>query len=78
MSKSQLGLRIPTSLFNELNRYVEKTGTSKTEVVCTAIAEYLGCADNLPLSQRVGELEAQMKELNALVKSGLKVGKTEK
>lgn len=39
MSKSQLGLRIPTSLFNELDRYVEKTGTSKTEVVCRAVSQ---------------------------------------
>ncbi len=65
MSKSQLGLRIPTSLFNELNRYVEKTGTSKTEVVCSAIAEYLGCADSVPLSQRVADLERKMALLEA-------------
>ncbi len=65
MSKSQLGLRIPTSLFNELDRYVEKTGTSKTEVVCSAIAEYLGCADSVPLSQRVADLERKMAVLEA-------------
>ena len=65
MSKSQLGLRIPTSLFNELDRYVEKTGTSKTEVVCSAIAEYLGCADSVPLSQRVADLERKMALLEA-------------
>ncbi len=65
MSKSQLGLRIPTSLFNELDRYVEETGTSKTEVVITAIAEYLGCADSVPLSQRVAELERKMALLEA-------------
>ncbi len=65
MSKSQLGLRIPTSLFNELNRYVEKTGTSKTEVVCSAIAEYLGCADSVPLSQRVAEVERRLAALEA-------------
>ncbi len=63
MSKSQLGLRIPTSLFNELDRYVEKTGTSKTEVVCRAIAEYLGCADSVPLSHRMAELEKRMTAL---------------
>ncbi|EAZ93149.1 hypothetical protein [Crocosphaera chwakensis] len=63
MSKSQLGLRIPTSLFNELDRYVEETGTSKTEVVCRAIAEYLGCADNIPLSQRMTEIERRVAAL---------------
>ena len=65
MSKSQLGLRLPTSLFNELNRYVEEAGTSKTEVACSAIAEYLGCADNVPLSQRVADLERKMAVLEA-------------
>ncbi len=69
MSKSQLGLRIPTSLFNELDRYVEKTGTSKTEVVCSAIAEYLGCADSVPLSQRMAELERRFTELENSLKS---------
>jgi hypothetical protein len=69
MSKSQLGLRIPTSLFNELNSYVEKTGTSKTEVVCSAIAEYLGCADSIPLSQRMTELERRFIDLENSLKS---------
>ncbi len=69
MSKSSLGLRIPTSLFNELNSYVEKTGTSKTEVVVSAIAEYLGCADSVPLSQRMAELERKFSELENSLKS---------
>ena len=68
MSKSSLGLRIPTSLFNELNSYVEKTGTSKTEVVCSAIAEYLGCADSVPLSQRMTEFERRLTALEAKTK----------
>ncbi|MGB5593220.1 MAG: DNA-binding domain-containing protein [Crocosphaera sp.] len=68
MSKSQLGLRIPTSLFNELNRYVEETGSSKTEVVCSAIAEYLGCAENIPLSQRMAEFERRLAALEAKTK----------
>ncbi len=68
MSKSQLGLRIPTSLFNELNRYVEETGTSKTEVVCSAIAEYLGCADNVPMSKRMAEFEKRLAVLEAKAK----------
>ena len=33
-----------------------------------AIAQYLGCADNVPLSQKVAELEAKVEELQALVK----------
>ncbi len=63
MSKSQLGVRISDSLLNQLNSYTQKTGTSKTEVVATAIAEYLGCVDNIPLSERVAELEKRVTQL---------------
>ena len=77
MGKPQITVRLSPSLLTELNQYVEKTGTSKTDVVVSAIAHYLGCADNVPLSQRVAELEAQMKELTALVKSGSDVKEVE-
>lgn len=69
MGKPQIAIRIPSSLLNELNNYVNKTGVSKTDVVVSAIAQYLGCVENIPLSQRVTELENKVKELNTLVKS---------
>ena len=74
MGKPQIAIRIPPNLLAELNQYVEKTGTSKTDVVVSAIAQYLGCAEIVPLSQRMAELELQMKELKALVKSGSGAG----
>ncbi|MEA5553291.1 DNA-binding domain-containing protein [Anabaena cylindrica UHCC 0172] len=68
MSKPQIAIRMPPSLLQELNNYVELTGTSKTDVVVSAIAQYLGCADNVPLNQRVGELERRLREIENLVK----------
>jgi predicted DNA-binding protein len=68
MSKPQIAIRMPPSLLQELNNYVELTGTSKTDVVVSAIAQYLGCADNVPLNQRVGELERRMSELEIKVR----------
>ena len=68
MGKPQIAIRLSPSLLQELNNYVELTGTSKTDVVVSAISKYLGCADNVPLNQRVDELEARMVELEALVK----------
>ncbi|OBQ35047.1 MAG: DNA-binding domain-containing protein, partial [Anabaena sp. CRKS33] len=47
---------------------VELTGRSKTDVVVSAISQYLGCADNVPLNQRVGELEIRVRELESLDK----------
>ncbi|MEH1974702.1 MAG: DNA-binding domain-containing protein [Nostoc sp.] len=68
MAKSQVAVRIPPYLLQELNNYVEQTGTSKTDVIVSAIAQYLGCTSAVPLSQRIAELEAKVEELQALVK----------
>ena len=65
MKKPQITVRISPSLLSSLNHYVEQTGTSKTDVVISAIAQYLGCSDSTPLSQRVAELEKRMEAVEA-------------
>ena len=69
MGKPQIAVRIPPPLLAELNQYVERVGTSKTDVIVSAIAQYLGCAETVPLSQRVAELETKVKELQVLLKA---------
>ncbi|MCA2686790.1 MAG: DNA-binding domain-containing protein [Microcystis sp. M038S2] len=69
MGKPQIAVRIPPPLLAELNQYVERVGTSKTDVIISAISQYLGCAETVPLSQRVSELELQMKKLRTLIES---------
>ncbi|MEH2336176.1 DNA-binding domain-containing protein [Nostoc sp.] len=69
MTKPQIVVRIPPYLLEKLNNYAQQTGTSKTEVVVSALAHYLGCVENLPLNQRVAELEARTAVLEALVKA---------
>lgn len=39
MGKPQIAVQVPPSLLAELNQYVERTGTSKTDVVVSAIAQ---------------------------------------
>ena len=73
MSKPQIAIRLSPSLLQELNNYVELTGTSKTDVVVSAISQYLGCADNVPLNQRVGELERRLRELESKLQITLRV-----
>ncbi len=68
MTKPQITVRLSPSLLAELDHYVEKSGTSKTDVVVSAIAQYLGCVDNVPLTQRMAELEMRVNQLEALVK----------
>lgn len=69
MGKPQIAVRIPPPLLAELNQYVERVGTSKTDVIVSAIAAYLGSAETVPLSQRVAELETKVKELQVLLKA---------
>ena len=68
MSKPQIAIRLSPSLLQEINNYVELTGTSKTDVVVSAISQYIGCTDNMPLNQRMGELERRVRELESLDK----------
>ena len=65
MGKPQIAIRLSPSLLQELNNYVELTGTSKTDVVVSAISQYLGCTDNVPLNQRMAELEKRLRELES-------------
>jgi hypothetical protein len=69
MGKPQLVVKVPPSLLNDLNGYVETTGASKTDVVVSAIAQYLGSSENVPLTQRMAELELKVLKLQALVKA---------
>ena len=65
MTKPQITVRISPTLLTSLNQYVEETGTSKTDVVVSAIAQYLGCAESMPLSQRMAEVERRLAALEA-------------
>ena len=65
MAKSQIAVRVSPSLLAELNQYVRQTGASKTDVVVSAIATYLGCAETVPLSQRVADLERRIAVIEA-------------
>ena len=69
MIKPQITIRLEPSLLSELNQYVESTGTSKTEVVVSAIAQYLGCADQVSMNQRITDLEKKVAELEYEVRS---------
>ena len=69
MIKPQITIRLSPSLLSELNQYVESTGSSKTEVVVSAIAQYLGCADQVSMNQRITDLEKKVAELEFEVRS---------
>ena len=63
MAKPQITVRLSPSLLSELNSYVENIGSSKTDVVVSAIAQYIGCHEGVRINQRVAELEKRVAEL---------------
>ena len=69
MSKAQLSVRIPLSVQEKLESYVDLTGTTKTKVVALALVEYLERPERKSLTQRLTELEAQVRELRSLVQT---------
>jgi len=71
MRKPQITVRLSPSLLMELDQYVENSGTSKTDVVVSAIATYIGCNEGVRLSQRVAELERRVSELE-VERAGIK------
>ena len=68
MPRPQVAIRLTPELMDKLNSYVECTGTSKTEVIVGALAQYLDCPESMPFSQRVTDLERRVEELEELVK----------
>ncbi|MCC5640432.1 ribbon-helix-helix domain-containing protein [Nostoc sp. CHAB 5844] len=68
MVKPQIVVRLSPDLLEKLNKYAQKTGASKTDVVIGALAQYLECAEALPLNQKIAQLEARMATVEALVK----------
>lgn len=69
MSNNSIGIRIPTNLHKRLESYIAETHSTKTEVILNALAQYIGASEEVPLSQRVAALEAQVLELKGLVKN---------
>ena len=65
MKHPQITVRITADLLDSLNEYAEESGTSRTDVVISAIAQYLGRPDNTPVMQRIAELERRMEAVEA-------------
>ena len=68
MAKSQIAVRIPRDLLEKLNNYVNNTETTKTEVIVGALAQYLGCTQDLSIPRRVAEVERKLLLLEAQVR----------
>ena len=68
MSSVSVGVRIPSNLYEKLLTHAQKVHISKSEVVISAKAHYLESTEDIPLSERVADLEAKVEELQVLVR----------
>lgn len=68
MSIPQFSIRIPPELEQQINNYAKENRITKTRVMIDALAYYLGCVDDVPLSRKVVELEKRVTSLGAKVK----------
>ncbi len=50
MSSMTVGFRIPENLHKQLEEYRAKAHLSKSEVIVSAIAQYLGAVEYVPFS----------------------------
>ena len=60
MASLQFSVRIPPELDKRVKEYAAKNNTTKSDVMVTALARYLGYESKVPLAQRVVELEERM------------------
>lgn len=68
MNSPQFSIRIPPELEQTLMGYAKQNSMTKTRVIVDALAHYLGCAKEVPLTRRMSELEERIATLEAEVR----------
>ncbi|WP_203419053.1 DUF6009 family protein [Lyngbya aestuarii] len=61
--KAQIAVRIPRSLLQKLNRYIQIMEMSQTEVVVSALSKYLDSPEDVPLIERIVKIEERLAQL---------------
>ncbi|MEL4896109.1 CopG family transcriptional regulator [Crocosphaera sp. Alani8] len=64
----QVGVKVPTLLHEKLKEHAATLNVSKSEVVLSALAQYLDSASDVPMAVRMSLLEERMAAVEALVK----------
>jgi len=67
MANVFIGARIPLTLYDKLSQYVNRVSATKSGILTATLAQYLGAIEDLPLLQRIMELEQRMAALEERV-----------
>ena len=65
MSTISVGVRLPNHLHEKLVFRAAKVHASKSQVIVSALANYLHSAEDVPLSLKVADLETRIVALEA-------------
>ena len=63
MTSTPFCIRLPEELDRRLKATAAKNSTTKTEVMLAALAKYLDCETQVPLTERMAELEARLEKV---------------
>ena len=63
MANPYVGFRCPQDVYDNLEKYLKETGQEKSEYLISLIRKELGIQKNATLSDRVGVIEIELKEL---------------
>ncbi len=61
----QVGVKVPTLLHEKLKEHAAALNVSKSEVVLSALAQYLDSASDVPMAVRMAMLENRVSEIEA-------------
>ncbi len=67
MSSVSVGVRVPSNLYKKLEFHYSEVHLSKSEIIISALAQYLDCTKDIPLTQRVAEVERKLAILESKV-----------
>ena len=63
----QVGVRVPDRLHEKLAEHAAALKVSKSEVVLSALAQYLDSASDVPMAVRMAEVEKKVEHLQQLL-----------
>ena len=66
MNHISVGVRLPSSLHAKLVDFADQSQTTKSEIIKAALAQYLETARDLPIPQRLTDLETKVKRLEKI------------
>ena len=67
MPSQSVTARLPSILIEKLEAYIAESGLSKTDIVVAALSQYLGVSTDIPVTEKVAQMENRLARIEALL-----------